>query len=71
MKIKVWDPVVRLFHWMTAFTFFTNYWLIKDGPVHRWLGYGVAGLILIRIVWGVIGSPHARFENFIPTPARV
>ena len=71
MKIKVWDPVVRSFHWATAFIFFANYWLTEDGPVHRWLGYGVAALIMIRVVWGVIGSPHARFSNFFPTPARV
>ena len=71
MKIKVWDPVVRSFHWTTALIFFANYWLIDDGPVHRWLGYGVAALILGRVVWGVIGSPHARFSNFFPTPARV
>ncbi|NNC78439.1 MAG: cytochrome B [Woeseiaceae bacterium] len=71
MKIKVWDPVVRSFHWATAFIFFANYWLIEDGPVHRWLGYGVAGLIMLRLLWGVVGSPHARFTDFFPTPARV
>ncbi len=71
MKVKVWDPVVRGFHWTTALAFFANYWLIEDGPVHRWLGYGVAALIALRIVWGVIGSPHARFADFFPTPARV
>ena len=71
MKIKVWDPVVRSFHWATALIFFADYWLIEDGPLHRWLGYGVAVLIMVRVVWGVIGSPHARFSNFFPTPARV
>jgi len=71
MKIKVWDPVVRSFHWTTALIFFANYWLIEDGPVHRWLGYGVAALILVRVVWGVIGSPHARFADFFPTPTRL
>lgn len=71
MKIKVWDPVVRSFHWATALIFFANYWLFEDGPVHRWLGYGVAALIMVRTVWGVVGSPHARFSNFFPTPARI
>ncbi len=71
MRVKVWDPVVRGFHWTTALVFFANYWLIEDGPVHRWLGYGVAALVALRLVWGVVGSPHARFADFFPTPARV
>lgn len=71
MKIRVWDPFVRCFHWTIALAFFADYWLIEDGPVHRWLGYGVAALIALRIVWGVVGSPHARFADFFPTPTRV
>ena len=71
MKVKVWDPFVRCFHWTTALIFFANYWWIDDGPVHRWLGYGVAVLIMARVVWGVVGSPHARFADFFPTPTRL
>ncbi len=71
MKIKVWDPFVRCFHWTIALAFFANYWLFEDGPLHRWLGYGVAALILARVVWGVVGSPHARFSDFFPTPIRL
>lgn len=71
MRVKVWDPFIRCFHWTVALVFFANYWLIEDGPVHRWLGYGVAALIALRLVWGVIGSPHTRFANFFPTRARL
>jgi cytochrome b len=71
MKTQVWDPFVRVFHWATATLFLANYWLIEDGPVHRWLGYGVAGLVIARTLWGVFGSPHARFGDFVPTLAQV
>ena len=27
----------------------------------------LAGLIAVRLIWGVIGSRHARFSNFIPS----
>lgn len=70
-RTRVWDPFVRLFHWATATVFFTNFWLIEDGPWHRWLGYGVAILLLARVVWGIFGSPHARFMDFFPTVPRL
>jgi cytochrome b len=71
MRVRVWDLFVRLFHWSVAGAFFTNYWLIEDGPAHRILGYGVAGLLVLRILWGIFGSPYARFSNFFPTPTRL
>ncbi|HBL88481.1 MAG TPA: 4-hydroxy-tetrahydrodipicolinate reductase [Alcanivorax sp.] len=66
--IRVWDPVVRLFHWslvagFTANAFFTD----DDGAPHRWVGYGVVGLVVIRVIWGLIGTRHARFSDFPPS----
>ena len=69
--VKVWDPFVRLFHWATAIAFLTNFWIIQDGIVHEWLGYGVACLLVSRFVWGWVGSRHARFADFFPTPGRL
>lgn len=66
---KVWDPVVRIFHWCTAGAFISNYWFTHDGDIHEWLGYGVACLLFIRIVWGFVGTQHARFSDFLPTPS--
>jgi len=71
MQIKVWDPFIRLFHWSVVGLFFANYWLIESGSLHDWLGYTLAALVAMRLVWGVIGSPYARFRNFFPTPKRV
>ncbi|MDH3694170.1 MAG: cytochrome b/b6 domain-containing protein [Gammaproteobacteria bacterium] len=71
MQIKVWDPFVRLFHWSVVILFLTNYWLIESGSLHDWLGYTLAALVAMRLIWGVIGSPYARFSNFFPTPRRL
>lgn len=70
-RVRVWDPFVRFFHWGTAAAFFINFWWIEDGPLHRWIGYGVGILLAARLVWGVFGSPHARFSDFAPTPTRL
>lgn len=36
-----------------------------------WLGYWMIGLLTFRLVWGVIGTRHARFVAFFPTPGRL
>ncbi len=69
--IRVWDLAVRLTHWGVAAIVF--YDLVDDSgdQVHRVLGYIAAGLVLFRIVWGFIGSAHARFDAWLPRPAGV
>jgi cytochrome b len=68
-KIKVWDPVVRLFHWSLVVAFAANAFYTKPGrDLHQWVGYVVAGLIALRLVWGLVGTRHARFADFLPSP---
>jgi cytochrome b len=66
--IKVWDPAVRLFHWLLVTGIALNALLLdaESGP-HRWIGYGVAALVALRIIWGVAGSRYARFASFPPS----
>lgn len=61
---------MRIFHWSTATLVLLNYWLLEDDP-HEWVGYAVAALLAIRLVWGVVGSHNARFSTFFPTPERL
>ena len=67
-KIKVWDPLVRLFHWSLVVGFAANALFLDDeSKLHNWIGYGIVGLVLVRIVWGLVGTRYARFSSFPPS----
>ncbi|MBV1922149.1 MAG: cytochrome B, partial [Pseudomonadales bacterium] len=60
--VKVWDPLIRVFHWSLVFFFFLAYITEDDWmTVHSYTGYCVALLVLFRMIWGFIGTRHARF----------
>lgn len=70
--IPVWDPLVRLFHWSLVLAF-----LVAFASGDEWLGlhvpagFLIGGLIAFRLVWGVVGPRHARFSDFVRSPAAV
>ena len=69
---RVWDPFVRVFHWSLVACVLLNQWVVDDGEtLHQWLGYAALALVGLRIVWGFVGTRHARFADFLPTPRRV
>lgn len=71
-KVKVWDPFVRFFHWalisLVAVAYFTQDHLLD---LHVLAGLLILGFIFFRIVWGFIGTPHARFSDFVFRPKAV
>jgi cytochrome b len=68
--IKVWDPVVRIGHWLIVAGVLTAYFTGDDVPtLHVWAGYTVAVVVLVRLIWGVVGTRHARFASFVRGPA--
>jgi len=64
--VSVWDPLVRLFHWVLAVAFAIAFIAGEDWlPVHTLAGYTIFALVIFRVVWGGIGTPYARFRNFV------
>jgi cytochrome b len=70
-KIQVWDAPTRIGHWLLAGAFAVA-WLTSEGEtwknVHVAAGALMAAVVLFRIVWGVIGTAHARFASFAFAP---
>ena len=67
-EVQVWDPLVRVFHWTLAAAFLGAQLWEDPRALHETLGWIAAGAVAIRLVWGFVGSPHARFADFIPSP---
>jgi len=68
-EIIVWDYLVRIFHWSLVLTFIICYFTgEEESLLHIYSGYAILGLIIFRIIWGFIGSQHARFKDFIQSP---
>jgi cytochrome b len=70
-EIRVWDPFVRLSHWLLAAAVIWT-WLSHDPLwLHSWLGYLAAVLVVLRVLWGFLGPTHARFVSFLTGPRSV
>jgi cytochrome b len=68
--VPVWDMPVRLFHWILVLLIAFS-WLSSEMDWmtwHMYSGYTILTLILFRILWGFVGSTHARFSDFIYGP---
>ncbi|WP_238366568.1 cytochrome b/b6 domain-containing protein [Mesobacterium pallidum] len=66
--IKVWDPLVRIFHWSLVAGFTANALIVEDeSKLHEQMGYVVVALVLLRVFWGIVGTAHARFRDFPPS----
>jgi len=71
-QIKVWDPLVRFFHWALVSAFVIAYISGDDFlTVHSWAGYLILALLFIRFIWGFIGTRYARFSDFFYRPDEV
>lgn len=73
-KVLVWDAPVRVFHWLMVLSF-TGAYITAESErwrlLHVTLGYTMAGLVAFRILWGLVGTRHALFKNFVRAPSAV
>ena len=71
----VWDLPLRVTHWALALavsgSFATHYAGIEWFAWHRRCGYVVLVLTVFRVLWGIVGTRHARFANFVRSPIAV
>lgn len=65
-----WDLLVRITHWGIAAGVIANRLVTEGGDTaHISIGYAVAALLALRLMWGLVGSAPARFSSFPPDPA--
>jgi len=73
-KVKVWDALLRLFHWSLLAAIVVSYLAIdvfNNVEIHVISGIVISALLVFRILWGIVGSNTAKFSSFIPTPKKV
>ena len=73
-RILVWDLPVRVFHWLLAISFVGAFLTAESErvrDVHVVLGYTVLGLLAFRLLWGFLGTRHARWSSFAYGPGAV
>jgi cytochrome b/mono/diheme cytochrome c family protein len=67
--VPVWDVAIRLFHWGLVAAVLVSWFTGGTGNrIHEISGSAVAGLLLFRLGWGVVGTRHARFIDFVRSP---
>ncbi len=74
-RILIWDWPTRLFHWLLVVCVVGAVVTVKLGggwmTWHERFGLAILGLLAFRLIWGFVGSTHARFASFFPTPGRL
>jgi cytochrome b len=75
---QVYDLPTRLFHWLFAAFFVFAFVVAKnvddESPVFTWhmlAGMGLSFMVVLRILWGLVGTRYARFAGFDLNPAHL
>jgi cytochrome b len=72
---RVWDLPVRIFHWLLVLVICGS-WITSEFSStafrwHEYCGYTVLVLVCFRLLWGVVGTRHALFANFLRGPREI
>jgi cytochrome b len=74
VRTLVWDLPTRVFHWLLVVSFVGAFVTAESErlrDLHLLLGYSAAGLVAFRLLWGLVGTLHARFASFPLSPRAV
>ncbi|HTJ64099.1 MAG TPA: cytochrome b/b6 domain-containing protein [Alphaproteobacteria bacterium] len=70
--VEVWDSVVRILHWSLVVGVILAFLTAETLPeTHETVGYAIGGIVVVRVIWGFVGSRHARFSDFAYGPSAV
>lgn len=74
-RVLIWDLPTRIFHWLLTIGFFISAAFSvtadEDSPLfsaHMIIGIMLGVMVLLRIVWGFVGTQYARFSSFLFSP---
>lgn len=74
-RFRLWDLPTRIFHWALVLCIVAAFVSGQLGgnliDVHGKIGIAIFGLVVFRLVWGLLGSTYAKFAQFFPTPGKI
>jgi cytochrome b len=73
-RVLVWDVPTRVFHWLQVLSFSAAYLTAFSERMRNYhvaLGYILLGLLVFRLLWGVVGTRYARFGSFLFNPKEI
>lgn len=77
-QVLVYDLPTRVFHWLFAGFFITAFAianLVDDDSarfsLHMLAGMGMVFAVVLRLVWSVVGTRHARLTDLALNPAQL
>ena len=73
MRVRIWDAPTRLFHWTIVALVALQWWTAEEEEIdlHVTLGLVTLGLLVFRLIWGLVGSSTARFASFVKGPRAI
>lgn len=73
IRTRLWDWPVRVIHWSFAVLIPALWWTAENGEMgwHTSIGTVLMQLLVIRVLWGFVGSSTARFSGFVRGPGAV
>ncbi len=73
-RMMSWDAAVMVSHWLLAICFLGAV-ITQDSEkfrlAHVTMGYTMFGLVVFRLIWGIIGGKYARFSTIFPRLKKV